>query len=86
MSGKFPDRTYRCIATEGASPHLKDELPAEMTRLNDAMSLGGCYELGDALERRPGAPDCRSQRGHVSAVGLRRLHAGPMKAARPCWR
>ena len=41
MSGKFPDRTYRCIATEGASPHLKSKLPAEMTRLTDAMSLGG---------------------------------------------
>ena len=32
---------YRCIATDGASPHLKDELAAEMTPLTDAMSLGG---------------------------------------------
>jgi hypothetical protein len=29
-----------CTA-EGASAHLKNELPAEMTRLTDAMSLGG---------------------------------------------
>ena len=34
-------RTLRCVATDGASPHLKDELAAKMTRLTDAMSLGG---------------------------------------------
>jgi hypothetical protein len=34
-------RTYRWIATDGASPHLKNELAAEMPRLADAMGLGG---------------------------------------------
>ena len=32
---------YRCIATDGASPHLKNELATKMTQLTDAMGLGG---------------------------------------------